>query len=76
LKGSSYFFLIKYLLLLMDDNQKAKVYDQLMYENDKISNQIASIRGENLEMNEDQQQKINKLQQRQQQIMFEASKLY
>jgi hypothetical protein len=47
-----------------------------MYENDKISNQIASIRGENLEMNEDQQQKINKLQQRQQQIMFEASKLY
>ena len=60
----------------MDDNQKAKVYDQLMYENDKISNQIASIRGENLEMNEDKQQKINKLQQRQQQIMFEASKLY
>jgi adenylosuccinate synthase len=60
----------------MDDNQKAKVYDQLMYENDKISNQIASIRGENLEMNEDQQQKINKLQQRQQQIMFESSKLY
>jgi hypothetical protein len=60
----------------MDDNQKAKMYDQLMYENDKISNQIASIRGENLEMNEDQQQKINKLQQRQQQIMFEASKLY
>ena len=60
----------------MDDNQKAKVYDQLMYENDKISNQIASIRGENLEMKEDQQQKINKLQQRQQQIMFEASKLY
>lgn len=60
----------------MDDNQKAKVYDQLMYENDKISNQIASIRGENLEMNEDQQQKINKLQQKQQQIMFEASKLY
>jgi len=47
-----------------------------MYENDKISNQIASIRGENLEMNEDQQQKINKLQQRQQQIMFESSKLY
>jgi len=60
----------------MDDNQKARVYDQLMYENDKISNQIASIRGENLEMNEDQQQRIYKLQIRQQQIMTEASKLY
>jgi hypothetical protein len=60
----------------MDDNQKARVYDQLMYENDKISNQIASIRGENLEMNEDQQQRIYKLQMRQQQIMTEASKLY
>ena len=46
----------------MDDNQKARVYDQLMYENDKISNQIASIRGENLEMNENQQQRIYKLQ--------------
>ena len=60
----------------MDDNQKARVYDQLMYENDKISNQIASIRGENLEMNETQQQRIYKLQVRQQQIMSEASKLY
>jgi hypothetical protein len=60
----------------MDDNQKARVYDQLMYENDKISNQIASIRGENLEMNEDQQQRIYKLQMRQQQIMTEASRLY
>jgi hypothetical protein len=60
----------------MDDNQKARVYDQLMYENDKISNQIASIRGENLEMNEDQQQRIYKLQMRQQQVMTEASKLY
>jgi hypothetical protein len=60
----------------MDDNQKARVYDQLMYENDKISNQIASIRGENLEMNESQQQRIYKLQVRQQQIMSEASKLY
>jgi hypothetical protein len=60
----------------MDDNQKARVYDQLMYENDKISNQIASIRGENLEMNENQQQRIYKLQMRQQQIMTEASKLY
>jgi hypothetical protein len=60
----------------MDDNQKARVYDQLMYENDKISNQIASIRGENLEMNENQQQRIYKLQVRQQQIMSEASKLY
>ena len=60
----------------MDDNQKARVYDQLMYENDKISNQIASIRGENLDMNEDQQRRIYNLQARQQQIMSEASKLY
>lgn len=60
----------------MDDNQKARVYDQLMYENDKISNQIASIRGENLEMNDDQQRRIYNLQMRQQQIMTESSKLY
>ena len=60
----------------MDDNKKAEIYNQLMYENDVISNEIASVRGESLEMNENQQQRIYKLQQRQQQIMVEASKLY
>jgi hypothetical protein len=60
----------------MDDNKKAEIYNQLMYENDVISNEIAAVRGENLEMNENQQQRIYKLQQRQQQIMVEASKLY
>jgi hypothetical protein len=60
----------------MDDNKKAEIYNRLMYENDVISNEIASVRGESLEMNENQQQRIYKLQQRQQQIMVEASKLY
>ncbi len=60
----------------MDDNKKAEIYNRLMYENDVISNEIASVRGENLEMNETQKQRIYKLQQRQQQIMVEASKLY
>jgi hypothetical protein len=60
----------------MDDNKKAEIYNRLMYENDVISNEIASVRGENLEMNETQQQRIYKLQQRQKQIMVEASKLY
>lgn len=60
----------------MDDNKKAEIYNRLMYENDVISNEIAAVRGESLEMNENQQQRIYKLQQRQQQIMVEASKLY
>ena len=46
----------------MDDNKKAEIYNRLMYENDVISNEIASVRGENLEMNETQQQRIYKLQ--------------
>ena len=60
----------------MDDNKKAEIYNRLMYENDVISNEITAVRGESLEMNENQQQRIYKLQQRQQQIMVEASKLY
>lgn len=60
----------------MDDNRKAQIYDQLMYESDKISNKISSIKGESLNLNEDQQEQIRKLQIRQQQIMVEASRLY
>jgi hypothetical protein len=60
----------------MDDNRKAQIYDQLMYESDKISNRISSIKGESLELNQNQQEEIRKLQIRQQQIMVEASRLY
>jgi hypothetical protein len=60
----------------MDDNRKAQIYDQLMYEHDKISNRISSIKGESLDLNQNQQEDIRKLQIRQQQIMVEASKLY
>lgn len=60
----------------MDDNRKAQIYDQLMFESDKVSNRISSIKGESLELNQNQQEEIRKLQIRQQQIMIEASKLY
>jgi hypothetical protein len=60
----------------MDDNRKAQIYDQLMFESDKISNRISSIKGESLELNQNQQEEIRRLQIRQQQIMVEASKLY
>jgi len=60
----------------MDDNRKAQIYNQLMYESDKISNRISSIKGESLELNQNQQEEIRKLQIRQQQIMVEASRLY
>jgi len=60
----------------MDDNRKAQIYNQLMFENDKISNKISSIKGESFELNQNQQEEIRRLQIRQQQIMVEASKLY
>jgi hypothetical protein len=60
----------------MDDKRKAQIYDQLMFESDKISNRISSIKGESLELNQNQQEEIRRLQIRQQQIMVEASKLY
>ena len=60
----------------MDDNRKAQIYDQLMFESDKVSNRISSIKGESLELNQNQQEEIRRLQIRQQQIMVEASKLY
>lgn len=60
----------------MNDNQKAEIYNRLMFENDQISNQISAIKGESLDLNQEQQERIRRLQIRLQQIMVEASKLY
>jgi hypothetical protein len=60
----------------MNDEQKAQQYSNLTYGFDRIANEIASIKGESLDLNQEQQERIRRLQIRLQQIMSEASKLY
>ena len=49
----------------MSYEQKAQRYQYLLSEFDKLSNEIASIKGESLELNESQNQRIYNLQTKQ-----------
>jgi len=53
----------------MTEEQKAQEYSNLTYGYDSIANEIASIKGENIDLNQEQQVKINKLQEQQGRIM-------
>lgn len=60
----------------MSQEQKAKRYQYLLSEFDKLSNQIASIKGESLELNESQNSRIRQLQTIQGRIVNEMKTLF
>jgi hypothetical protein len=53
----------------MNDEQKAQLYSNLTYSFDKLANEIASIKGENIDLNSNQLLKIKQLQEEQGRIM-------
>ena len=53
----------------MTEEQKAQEYSNLTYGYDSIANEIASIKGESIDLNQEQQARINKLQEQQRRIM-------
>ncbi|NBO23500.1 hypothetical protein EBU94_09230 [bacterium] len=46
----------------MTQEEKSKVYTMLLHEHDKVSNQISAIKGESIDLNPEQLQRIAKLQ--------------
>jgi hypothetical protein len=59
----------------MNEQQKGQIYGNLLNEHTKCFNEINRIKGESLELNQEQKNKIQKLEQRQSQIMMEINKL-
>ena len=59
----------------MDNQQKAEMYNQLMFEYTKTQNQISSIRGESINLNESQLSNIRELEKRLKLIMDRVSML-
>jgi hypothetical protein len=59
----------------MNEEQKAQQYNNLTYGFDRIANEIASIKGENIDLNQEQQSKINKLLEQQQRIMGQLQQI-
>lgn len=59
----------------MNEEQKAQQYNNLTYGFDRIVNEIASIKGESIDLNQEQQSKINKLLEQQQRIMGQLQQI-
>jgi hypothetical protein len=59
----------------MNDEQKAQQYSNLTYGFDRIANEIASIKGESIDLNQEQLNKIQKLQEQQGRIMSQLQQI-
>jgi hypothetical protein len=59
----------------MNEEQKAQEYSNLTYGFDRIANEIASIKGESLDLNQEQLNRIQKLQEQQRIIVSRLQKI-
>jgi hypothetical protein len=59
----------------MNNEQKAEMYNQLMYEYTRTQNQISSIKGESINLNESQLRNIRELENRLRVLMDRVSRL-
>lgn len=59
----------------MTNEEKGRIYSQLMFEHTKIQNKIASIKGESIELNPQQLQEIRMLERQLLILMQRASRL-
>ena len=59
----------------MTNEQKAQMYNQLMFEHTVLSNQINSIKGESIDLNADQQQRIRVIESKIRDVMSRLSRL-
>jgi hypothetical protein len=59
----------------MNNEDKARMYNQLMFEYTKIQNRISSIKGESMNLNQNQINEIRDLEDKLNQIMVIASRL-
>lgn len=59
----------------MNEQDKAELYSQLTYNYDRLANEISSIKGENIDLNPQQKDKILRLQNEQSKIMNRVQQL-
>ena len=59
----------------MNDTEKSQLYSHLLSQYDKLDNQISSIKGEDINLNESQESRIRDLQIKKGQIMSQLQQL-
>ncbi len=59
----------------MNNEQKAQMYNQLMFEYTRLQNQVSSIKGEAIDLNQKQLNEIREIENRMRMIMSKVSSL-
>ena len=59
----------------MNNEQKAEMYNQLLSEHTRVMNQISSIKGESIDLSNQQLMRIRQLEDRQRQIMLSIQRM-
>jgi hypothetical protein len=59
----------------MTNEQKAQMYNQLMFEYTRLQNQVSSIKGEAIDLNQKQLNEIREIENRMRMIMSKVSSL-
>lgn len=59
----------------LSNTDKSKLYTQLMYNYDQLSNRIADIKSENFELNQKQLNEIQNLKKQQNDIMMKIQRM-
>jgi plasmid stability protein len=59
----------------MNNEQKAQMYNQLLSEHTRTMNEISSIKGESIDLNNQQLMRIRQLEDRQRQIMSSIQRM-
>ena len=59
----------------MTNEQKAQVYNQMMFEYTRLQNQVSSIKGEAIDLNQKQLNEIREIENRMRMIMSKVSSL-
>ncbi len=59
----------------MTNEQKAQMYNQMMFEYTKLQNQVSSIKGEAIDLNQKQLNEIREIENRMRMIMNRVSSL-
>ena len=60
----------------MNLESKARVYGELLNEHTRIGNQISEIKGQNIDLDEKQKQKVRQLESLQVKIMRDINRLF
>lgn len=58
------------------NQEKAKIYDQLLFQYQRLQEQVRRIKAENFELNESQQKEVKVLEDKMKKIFNDSQKLY